>query len=362
MTDFLAIGLMSGSSLDGIDLAAVQFKINEKGEVHDWMITAYQTGSYDNEMLNRLRKASMCSGLDLMRLHVDLGHAYGMLLSNFINQNNLQPDLVASHGHTIFHKPEYKMTCQIGDGAAIASYLSCPVITDLRSSDLAQHGQGAPMASLADRILFSDYEYFLNLGGIANLSCTTSIQKVSYDVCACNQLLNYFANKDALSFDPEGQLAASGIIRNDLLHHFNSWEYLKLDIPKSLDNTHVLNFILAADKKFQYSTSDFLRTAVAHISQNIAAAFLQFKDHNKSIFTTGGGTFNSFLIKEINDALSDSFSIHQPEKVIINFKEALLIALAGLRRFHGLTTFSNDETGARQDSCGGAIYFGNGKI
>ena len=360
MNQILAIGLMSGSSLDGVDLCAVRFDHDGKGQVLDWHMTASETIGYSDEIIDRLKKAPNASGLELVSLHVDLGHVFGQLIGGFINRNKLVPDIVASHGHTIFHMPESNMTCQLGDGAAMAAYVHCPVITDLRSSDLALGGQGAPMAPLADRIIFSDYSYFLNLGGIANLSCTKENKRLSYDICACNQLLNYFANKDQLSYDPEGQLAAAGIVRNDLLNYLNSWEYLQLDIPKSLDNSHVLDFIINADNRFQYTTSDFLRTAVAHISEQINHAFQKFDEHNGYIFTTGGGTLNTFMVDEINNALGDTFTIYKPEKDIINFKEAILIALAGLRRLFGLATFSSHETGARTDSSGGAIYAGNG--
>ena len=358
MKPHIIVGLMSGSSLDGIDLAAMSFQVDRDGTFRSWDFMYGDTYAYDEEMISRLSRAPSCSGKELWQLHVDLGHLFGKKTAEFISTHQLTPRCVASHGHTVFHHPETRMSCQIGDGAAITVHCDLPVITDFRSTDMALGGQGAPLAPLADRILFPSFNYFLNLGGIANLSVTNQSNELAYDICACNQILNHFANKLHVPFDDGGNMARQGALQSDLLTHLSAWTYYNKAIPKSLDNSDVRKFIHEIDELFDYTTKDILHTAVEHMADKIAEGFnsLPVKGDGK-ILATGGGAFNDYLIERIQLKLNAPYSISIPKKEIINFKEAMLMCLAGLRRWFVQPIFYHTLTHASRDATGGAVYW-----
>ncbi len=354
------IGLMSGSSLDGVDLACVTFHFNDQGVISSWALDAADTITYDAVMIDRLRQAPDLSGFDLWILDADLGHLYGHMISNFIVDHKLNCNFISSHGHTVFHYPGNRMTCQIGDGDAISAHTGLPVITDVRSSDIARNGQGAPLAPLADKLLFSEFKLFLNLGGIANLSWTSPGHELAYDICACNQLFNFYAKKHNLDYDDGGRLASSGTIQPEIPVFLNQWSYYNQPYPKSLDNTEVVELIKKLDQTFDYSTEDFMRSSVEHVSEKIAEAFLQLDvEEFQEIFVSGGGAYNSFLIAEIQSKLDHRFNLHIPFREIIDFKEAILLALTGLCRWLGLPTFDHRLSGASTDTSGGAIHSGS---
>ena len=357
MNSALIIGLMSGSSLDGIDLAAVSFNGDNDGNVENWTFLCGKTSSFEQSTKKRLIDAPESSGKELWQLHADMGHLFGREVAAFIKENNLNPTLVASHGHTIFHHPESHMTCQIGDGAAIAIESGIPVISDFRSTDIALGGQGAPLAPLADQLLFPDYEYFLNLGGIANLSTTNKNQNLAYDICACNQLLNFYAATLDLPYDDEGRVASRGKFQPDVMSFLNNWNYYRAEPPKSLDNEQVRKLIQHLDNSFNFSAKDMLHTAVNHMGEKIGQAFnMMIDDHPKKIMTSGGGAFNSYLISRINSNLNEQFSIEIPSIEVIEYKEAMLMALAGWRRLNKQSIFFHSLTGANRDCSGGAYY------
>ena len=268
-------------------------------------------------------------------------------------------DFVASHGHTIFHEPENGYSCQIGAGAPLTAHAGIPAIVDFRSGDIALGGQGAPLAPLADNYLFPDHHYFLNLGGIANLSVSNSTHVAAYDICGCNQILNFYARHHGEPYDDNGRMAASGRLRNDVIQQVNDWPYYVLPYPKSLDNSQVLDLIDTLSTTFNYSSNDMLHTMTQHIAMKISDAFVALYESDgqeAKILVTGGGAHNSYLIEQLNERLSSTFELDIPSAQIINFKEAMLMALAGLRRLQGQPIFDNSLTGAERSVSGGGIY------
>jgi anhydro-N-acetylmuramic acid kinase len=166
---YKVIGLMSGSSLDGLDIAFVQ--LQENGGKWSYEIIQADCYEYSNIWIEKLKNAVNLPALDYQLLHTEYGHYLGKQVNIFIEKNNLhhQVNLVSSHGHTTFHIPAKLMTGQLGDGAAIASETQLPVVTDLRAMDVAFGGQGAPIVPIGEKLLLGDHTYFLNLGGIANI-------------------------------------------------------------------------------------------------------------------------------------------------------------------------------------------------
>lgn len=361
---YRVIGVMSGSSLDGLDLAFVE--LEEKGGKWTFIINASACYTYGEELSNKLKSGRDLKAIEFVALHAEYGHYLGEQINRFIHENELdyKVGLIASHGHTMFHAPG-KYSVQIGNGAAIAAETSLPVVSDLRSLDVALGGQGAPIVPMGEQLLFPDYNYFLNIGGIANISFKGNGFYDAFDVCPANRVLNMLAAQRDLSFDQDGALAAAGRINEGLLEQLNQLEYYKADYPKSLDNEFGINTIYPLLAASGLSTEDQLATCAEHIALQISSAVenIQAKRSLSQSFekmlVTGGGAYNNYLISRIRQhVLPHGIEVVLPEKEIIDFKEALIMALLGALRWREEETVFSSVTGAKRGSSGGAFWMG----
>ena len=357
---YKVIGLMSGSSLDGLDIAFVEFQ--ENGGKWSYEILQADCIAYSNEWILKLKNATTLSALDYQLLHTSYGHYLGQKVNEFIEKNDLnhQVNLIASHGHTTFHLPQQQMTAQLGDGASIAAETKLPVVTDLRNIDVAFSGQGAPIVPIGEKLLFNEYDYFLNLGGIANISAKNGDTFIAFDVCAANRVMNMLAMEKNIDYDKDGAIAAAGNINNKLLEKLNELEYYNQPFPKSLANSFGIEIIFPIIKSESISIEDGMRTYVEHICVQIKAAIFnsQFSIHNCQILVTGGGAFNLFLIKRLKEVLQDNIEVVIPPENLINYKEALIMALIGTLRWREEYNVLASVTGAKQNSIGGALWLG----
>ncbi len=350
MNIYYVLGLMSGTSLDGLDLAYSKFIYNEGKWTFE--IKNTQTITYSLMWKERLVKAETLSGFDFICLHKEYGNYVAQLALDFIHENNLKPDFVASHGHTIFHQPEKNITYQIGDGAAMTAVLKLPVICDFRSVDVALKGQGAPLVPVGDELLFSEYFFRLNLGGIANISFKQNEKIIAYDICPFNMPMNHFAQKLGTEYDKNGAFASSGIINHQLLDHLNSLNYYKIPFPKSLGKEWFLNDFLTITEKYKISVQDKIRTIAEHIvTQIVNSTGLTSR---KKMLITGGGAHNKFLISLLKEKSTNKIII--PADNIIDFKEALIFGFLGVLRFRNEINCLRSVTGALYDNIGGCIY------
>lgn len=345
---FNVIGLMSGTSLDGLDVAAVE--LVRENDIWKFEIKKAVTIDYPNDLEEKLRNAPELNGEELTRLHFQYGKYLGEQVNEFISNSNFAPDLIASHGHTVFHRPEEGITLQIGSGEAIARLCGVLTVADFRTGDVLLGGQGAPLVPIGDRLLFSDYDYCLNLGGFANISFESSGERLAYDVCPVNIVLNAIAQKLGKKYDKDGELGRSGTIDTDLLDQLNSLSFYKMDAPKSLGREWVEAHIDALLDAASISDKDKLRTYYEHIAIQLAVAV----KGSGSMLVTGGGAFNSFLMERIK--AHASVELVQPSKEIIDFKEALIFAFLGVLRVMGETNCLASVTGARCNSSSGVIY------
>ena len=366
MPELRVLGLMSGSSLDGLDLALCRFDIDPSAPaqpVRSWHVEAAATLPFSEQWVARLAHLPEQSALVYAKTHTYFGHYLAELTQQFLQQYKISsPDLVASHGHTIFHAPERRMTAQIGDGAALATLLQLPVACDFRTQDVALDGEGAPLAALADRLLFPGYVAYLNLGGIANLSIHRKERPVlAFDVTGANQLLNGLAHLLQLPYDAGGQLAAAGQPDPTLLNQLNESAFFAQAPPKSLSNQWVqqrlLRLLLQAD---HLSVEDRLATAVAHTVEQLRRAlesfFPQGQTHGQ-LLTTGGGAHNAFLVQQLRTAVPQ-LEVVVPDRQLVDFKEAALMALMGALRWFRLPNVDASATGARRATRSGALHLG----
>ncbi len=355
------IGLMSGSSLDGLDIVYASF--HENGGKWNFEILNADCYRYADSWTKRLKESISLSALDYQLLHSDYGHYLGQQVNKFISQNQLQYKvaLIASHGHTSFHVPTRQMTAQLGNGASIAAETQLPVVTDLRSIDVAFGGQGAPIVPIGEKMLLSSYNFFLNLGGIANISLNTD-HYIAFDVCAANRVLNMLANDTGKEYDHDGEMAAEGKLHASLLEKLNALDYYSQPYPKSLANDFGTDIVYPLIKNERVPVEDALRTYCEHIAiqlkKSLVPLMVNFTGNaNPKMLTTGGGAFNSFLIERIKSQLEE-IEVIIPNTDLINYKEALIMAFIGVLRWRNEYNVLSSVTGATRDSIGGAVWLG----
>ena len=350
MNHYRVAGLMSGTSLDGVDIACCHLR--EENGHWEYTIVHAETIPYSAAWKARLQQLPQASAMELAHADSDYGHYLGKLVHIFLTQYNLEADLVASHGHTIFHQPEFGFTCQIGDGAAIAAECRIPVIAGFRTLDVAFGGQGAPLVPLGDKLLFSEYGSCLNIGGFANISYENDGHRLAYDICPANIILNYLSEKLGHPYDKDGLLAASGKVDERLLLQLNQVAYYRMQPPKSLGREWVESELLPLLNDNGISVYDALRTATEHTAFQLAMAIDAKPAQN--VLITGGGAFNAFLMNRLGAFTKCTRVI--PEPLLVNFKEALVFALLGVLRFRSEPNCLSDVTGASENVSGGAIF------
>jgi anhydro-N-acetylmuramic acid kinase len=361
---YRVIGTMSGSSLDGLDVAFVELQ-QVSGR---WTYNLRHTVcfEYPKEWMDKLSRATSLDAAAYQLLDAEYGRYCGELINTFIQQNNIQyqVQLISSHGHTTFHIPDKGISCQLGNGAAIAAVTGINVVNNLRSMDVALGGQGAPIVPIGEKLLLGDYLFYLNIGGIANISLTHESRYVAFDVCPANKVLNLLAKESGKQFDDGGQLAGRGNINETLLGMLNDFEYYSMPYPKSLSNDFGTDVIYPLINKRNANTGDNLRTYVEHICVQISNAVTRLQsDFNLSgeqkMLVTGGGARNSFLIKRLSEMLAGlNVTLETPSDDLIDFKEAIIMALIGVLRWREENNTLASVTGASRDSIGGSVWIG----
>ena len=346
---YKVLGVMSGTSLDGIDLALCYFDMQEH---ITFKMSLAKTIPYSPHWQDRLLKAVDCSSEELILLDIEYTKYLATIIKTFISDNNIKDlDAVCSHGHTVLHQPEQGVTLQIGNLKQISKYTQQTVVCDFRVQDVLYGGQGAPLVPMGDKLLFSQYDYCLNLGGFANLSTICNGVSVAYDICPINVVMNYFAQKLAMPYDHGGELARSGKVLPTILKQLETLPFYTLPAPKSLGIEWVQKELMPVLKASNPKDIDVLRTCVAHFASQIAQQF----ESGSSVLVTGGGTYNRFLLEQIK-ALVD-VSLVVPSKRLIEFKEALIFGLLGVLKLRDEVNCLSSVTGASKDHSSGVVFF-----
>ena len=352
---------MSGSSLDGLDIAFASFQ--EKAGKWSYEILKASCIHYDARWTAKLKNAIDLSAKDYQLLHTEFGNFMGEKVNEFIEEGQLhhKVNLISSHGHTTFHFPGKKMTHQLGEGAALAAATRLPVVSDLRSMDIAFGGQGAPIVPLGEKLLFPDHHFFLNLGGIANISIHAEDRIIAFDICPANRILNLLAAEKNVDYDEGGKLASAGKTNDELLVKLNSLDYYFMPYPKSLSNSFGTDIVFPIIKSFNLSIADSLCTYVEHLCIQIKKSLQPFYSNSRvqQLMITGGGALNTFLLKRLTKSLEEiNFEPYVPDENLVNYKEALIMALLGILRWREQYTVLASVTGAVQNSIGGALWLG----
>lgn len=353
MEEIPVLGLMSGTSLDGVDLAHCKF--TRTGNRWSYSIEQAETIPYSSEWTTKLRGADMLPSVDLLALHSEYGQYLGQLSHKFVKRHKLSPKLIASHGHTIFHQPNKQVTFQLGHGSAIAATSGIDTVWDFRSGDVMLGGQGAPLVPIGDMLLFSQYDVCLNLGGFGNISYQHNGQRLAFDTSPVNIALNNLALEVGLHYDCNGELGRNGQLIPELLQRLNSLDYYKKVGPKSLGREWFEQEFIPLLKNYDsYSTNDKLHTVYHHIAQQIGKCINN--TNAKNVLMTGGGAKNAFLISLIEQETTATIAI--PDTLTIDFKEALIFAFLGVLYLNNTDSSLASVTGARNNSIAGVMSKG----
>lgn len=351
------IGLMSGTSLDGLDLVAATFRRDDHGWRYE--VVASKTHSYDDQWKQLLRDVHHFDLEKAMELHMAYGKYLGEVASEFILEHHLSGliDAIASHGHTVLHAPDKGYTFQLGHGASIAAASRLRVVSDLRSMDVALGGQGAPIVPIGERYLFPGYRTFINIGGITNISFHKKDVVQAYDICPGNTPLNLLALLMGTAYDKDGEMARSGQIVPELVGKLEAFSFYDRDIPRSLHTYQIVQEFMPVIDMAPGSVQDKLHTVTEHIASQIAGhleMYIPESYRKEPVLVTGGGALNHYLIERLL-ALAQ-FEIAIPDREVVEYKEALIMAFIALLRLEGEVNCLRSVTGASRDSVGGALH------
>ncbi len=347
---YSVIGVMSGTSLDGVDVIYVQFELDK---IWHFEIIHSETVAYNSSWEKTLRNLVTYDTAELQHIDKDYTDYLSSVIKDFINKNNIKTiDAISSHGHTALHKPERGITYQIGNMPTMAKSLSETVVCDFRVQDVELGGQGAPLVPIGDKLLFSKYDFCLNLGGFANISTELNNKRIAYDVCPVNIVLNHYAKLIGFNYDDGGKIAATGSLNDELLDKLNSLIFYKENYPKSLGLEWVNEHIFPLIDAFQLETKDILRTFVEHIAIQLAREIN--KKEQGSVLITGGGVYNNYLITRLKQYSKHKIII--PSNTVVEFKEALIFGLLGVLKLRDEINCLQSVTGATKDHSSGKIY------
>lgn len=349
---YCCVGLMSGTSLDGLDMALCLLHLHSSDKwTYEFLKT--KTQPYTDKWRTRLQQAPVLDGFNLQILHREYGSWIAQHIVEFLSGEGYQPDFIASHGHTVFHQPEKKLNLQVGDGAVIAAKTGITTISDFRSLDICLNGQGAPLVPIGDMLLFKDYVACVNLGGFSNVSSQVDGERKAWDISPLNFVINRLMNKLGLEMDRDGDFGRQGKIIDKLITELNNLNYYSLKAPKSLGQEWVENEFIPLLRLYNTcSLEDVVRTCYEHFA-NVMANDLNQLAIGRILFT-GGGVYNKFFMELIRQKVKGEVII--PDKQLIEYKEALVFALLGALRIGNKINCLASVTGADKNSSSGSIY------
>jgi len=344
---------MSGTSLDGLDIVLCELS-NAKGKWTYHLIKC-ETVTYSKKWRNELKGALLLSGKDLLRLNRHYGAWVAQQVNHFLSDVDKKPDLIASHGHTLFHEPSVGFNFQLGDGNIIAANTGITTVSDFRSLDICLGGQGAPLVPIGDEMLFAEYSACVNLGGFANVSAQIDQERKAWDICPLNFVINRLMEKVDLPMDKDGRFGAEGIVINELLNRLNALDFYSWNGPKSLAQEWVDENVWPIIEEYEHEAlKNIVRTCYEHFSEIIATDLNRRITSGKVLFT-GGGVYNAFFINLLKTKLNCEVII--PDDRLVNYKEALVFALLGLLRMRGEANCLMNITGAGSNSSSGSINY-----
>ncbi|HYX09154.1 MAG TPA: anhydro-N-acetylmuramic acid kinase [Bacteroidales bacterium] len=350
MKIYHCVGVMSGTSLDGLDIALCEFERVK----HTWHynILKASTIPYNADWKNKLSGAGNLSGFELVKLDKEYGAFIGEQINHMLADDvKFNVSFIASHGHTVFHRPDMGVNLQIGNGSVIAAQTGLPTVTNFRDLDIALGGQGAPLVPYGDEQLFGDYYYCLNLGGFANISFRYKQKRIAYDIGPANIVLNYLSKKTGKDFDYGGNIARNAAFDPELFVQLNSLDFYMQPYPKSLGKEWLDDVFIPVLDGSSVADDIKIRTCTEHIAAQIGKSLNS--RGRKKVLVTGGGAYNSFLIELIN-----KYTLHEiliPENGLVEYKEALIFAFLGMLRIRNEINTLASVTGAKFNHSGGIV-------
>ena len=351
------LGLMSGTSFDGLDLCCVSF--NKEASLYSYKLLDAHTHGYTNEFVQRLSNAHLMKESELTDLEDEFDLIVLQAICEFLEGIAIPIDLISSHGHTVFHRPDQGITRQIGNGKRYYSQFKIPVVFDFRSYDVALGGQGAPLVPIGDALLFNTYDVCLNLGGISNISYSLEGERRAFDIGMFNTPINDLVQRLNLAYDLGGKIAESGKPIPELLDTLNSLSFFARTAPKSLGKEWYHETFFPLISSHQAPIENLVNTVTEHnviqICKVLHRLLTLTKQNTLRVLITGGGAHNTYALRRMRALVSENIRLEIPEKQLIDYKEALIFAFMGYLRSQNQINVYSSVTGASKDSCAGTL-------
>lgn len=350
MTTYKIIGSMSGTSIDGIDLALIEFSVAND---INYKFLASKTYKYSEDWVQKLRYNPTISAADLFKLDHEYAIYSAEVINKFIQEfdlNREEINCVAHHGHTYLHRPDLGYTFQLGCSPILSDLVQLDFITDFRKEDVALGGQGAPLVPIGDLYLFKEYDACINLGGFMNISFQEGNSRTAYDLGSFNYILNHLANKLGLEYDKEGSIARSSKADSSLLEKLTKLDYYQRELPKSIGAEYAEAYIIPLVDQFE--TTVAISTYTKHAALIVAK---EVDNHSfKKILLSGGGAHNLYFIDLLQELTTAEIVVSNQE--LTDFKEALIFALLALLKREEKINVLSSVTGSNTDHSAGILY------
>ncbi|MDC0558829.1 anhydro-N-acetylmuramic acid kinase AnmK [Candidatus Izimaplasma bacterium] len=376
----LAIGIMSGTSLDGIDIVIAN--IDGHSEDTKVRILAFDTFKYDDSLLVKIKECLngyMVAPALICSINFELAYAYSDAVKKSCLKHGFRlddVDFIASHGQTIYHINDpingyVRSSLQLGDGAVIANQCKTTVVSNFRTADIAVGGKGAPLVPFADYILFKDItknRSLHNIGGIANMTIIdkeSSLDDVyAFDSGPGNMMIDYACKKYyKIEFDQDGEIARKGIVINELLEELLTNDYLKQSPPKSTGREMFGDEYTEGILHMYHENrpEDVIRTLTEFTKDTIVNSYKDFilpLTKIDEIIFSGGGAYNKFLLESIKKDLPQ-IKIFALEDIGYNSssKEALAFIILGNETLHHSSSNVLKATGAKEKVILGQVNY-----
>lgn len=355
---YTALGLMSGTSLDGIDVALVRTDGHNFTE-----LLGFESYPYSDTEREGVRQAFGCRYANDMTKEAEniVTNTHINAIQNFLKNRSEMPDLIGFHGQTILHDPSQRFTWQIGDAGALARAVNIDVVGDMRMADVKAGGQGAPLLPLCHQAFSTTIEKpiaILNLGGVGNITWLGSDSTddiLAYDTGPANALIDDVVKaRTGRSYDSDGRLAIAGKLNNKILKKWLTHEYFNKPAPKSLDRNE---WDVSDIEKL--SLEDAVATLAEFTVRSVVTSILKLPGQPRALYVAGGGRLNKYMMVRLKEMLG--FPVGPVEDIGWNGDalEAQGFAYLAVRSVLGLPLTLPATTGVSEPITGGALYKGS---
>jgi anhydro-N-acetylmuramic acid kinase len=362
MNDIIAIGLMSGTSMDGIDTTIMK----TDGDIfNDYKYSfSFKYRKETLQLLSNLSEEINFKKFDqslIEKANTSITYDHFFAINKILQKSNLKPDIIGFHGQTIYHNPEKRISIQLGNGNLLAKLTKTPVVFEFRKNDLLNNGQGAPLAPIYHKHLINKLQIplpccFINIGGVSNISYLDKIHLIGFDTGPGNGLIDLYMNKHfSKALDYNGIHASKGKANIEIIKKVLSNKFFNKNFPKSLDKLS-FSSIFHDEEFLKLNKIDAICTLTELTVFSIIKSLDLLPQTPKNIVLMGGGQKNKYLVSKLKDNLNLNVWVADDFNIDGDMIEAQLIAYLATRKIRNLPSTFPSTTGANKPTVCGTIF------